>query len=582
LLCVVILLLLDWTTSVAQPTSLANNNYTALPIRLELSLAGGFAEIRSNHFHSGLDIRTGGKEGEPVYAPADGYVSRINISAWGGGKVLYITHPDGYRTVYMHLSAFCGKIGEFVKNYQYSNHTFAFDIDLPADSIRVCKGQMIALTGNTGGSAGPHLHYEIRLAHNDQPINPLYFGLKYNDNIAPTIAGIKLYPANSTATINNRNAVYNAYPTTVATTKKGSKNKHKTNPKTDSITVSGPFYAGIYTYDQMEPLSHNKNGVEKIELLVDGELFFRYQVPTFLFEETRIVNALIDYPHYLRTREYFILTRHLHGDRNNFSTAYRNNGYIQFDDNAIHTLLYRVSDYKGNVTTRQIQIKSTPFDTSNVAHNTFLAEGEPITYYKRFKLIRPEFSMYAEPYTVYENDQLVYIRKKNQGFLTDIHHITLKKNPLPPHQSITVEIDIPAIIPYVLRDKLTVVCTNGKKVSACATTRQGDKLKAVSRTFGGFAIQVDTIPPQLTPLNFKNNQQITSNKIKVKISDNLTGVISYHCEVNGQWQLAEHDGKTASLTVEASHLRRGNNTVKFSLSDAVGNTTIKEFTLHRK
>ena len=162
-------------------------NYFKHPIQLPVSMSGDFGEIRSNHFHSGLDLRTGGKEGIKVYAPADGYVSRINISAYGGGKVLYITHPNGYKTVYMHLSAFCGDIGKVVRRYQYEHQTFTMDINLSPDSLPVKQGQLVALTGNTGGSGGPHLHYEIRYAENDQPINPLYFGVPYSDPITPTI-----------------------------------------------------------------------------------------------------------------------------------------------------------------------------------------------------------------------------------------------------------------------------------------------------------------------------------------------------------------------------------------------------------
>ncbi|MCR4816069.1 MAG: M23 family metallopeptidase [Bacteroidales bacterium] len=546
-----------------------SKNYTALPVRLPLSLSGGFAEIRSNHFHSGLDIRTGGKEGERIYAPADGYVSRINISAWGGGKVLYITHPDGYRTVYMHLSQFCGEIGRFVHDYQYSHHLFAFDIDLPKDSIRVTKGQLIALSGNTGGSAGPHLHYEIRLAENDQTINPLLFGIPYNDPIAPTIAGIKLYPSDVSTTINGSHNELKIYP------------KGKNTKISDTIEVSGRFYTGIYTYDQMEPGSSSKNGVFRIELYVDGTLFHRYQVPTFMFEETRAINAIIDYPHYQRSREYYILSRHLRGDRNNFSIALRDNGHIFLRDGKVHRLEYRVSDHKGNISRHSFYVRTLPLPSDDTLSEPSILQGdtEPVTYFKQFRLQRPSFSVGIKPYTVYDNDLLIYRSTPDPAGLSRQHHITLKRHPLPPHQSFDLAITIPESIPSSLLDKLTLVCINGKNVSALSTSRDGDHLRASSRSFGAFAIRLDTVAPTVRPVNFAEGKAIKGSRITVKIADNLTGIVSYSCHINGQWQLAEHDGKSATLNVDASHLRKGRNNVTFRITDAVGNSIEQTWTI---
>lgn len=540
--------------------TLSNSNYTAMPISLPMSLAGCFAEIRPNHFHSGLDLRTNGKEGEKVYAPNDGYVSRINISAWGGGKVLYITHPDGYRTVYMHLSQFCGAIGRFVEDYQYSNHVYAFDIDLPKDSIKVKKGQLVALTGNTGGSAGPHLHYEIRLAENDQTINPLYFGLTYSDPIAPTIAGIKLYPANKQATINGKNSELKVFPE---------------NKGTKEIIVAGRFYTGIYTYDQMESGSRNKNGIERIELYVDGELLHRYQVPTFMFEETRTVNVLIDYAQYQRNREYYILSRHLRGDRNNFNIAFKDNGYIEFNDNQRHKLEYRVSDYKGNTTTRSITVISDTTAKLTTNSDNLRSNGIPITYFKRFHLDREDFTLDIEPYNIYDNDELIYRTTTASNVLTSVHWTGLRNNALPPHQSIDVALAIPQGIPDALRDKLTIVCINGKNKSACPTKEEDGWLKAKSHSFGGFAISLDTTAPTIKEVNFTDGKPCKTNKLVIKISDNLSGVANYNCYINGEWQVAEHDGKTSSLCVSAKTMHKGANTVTFSLTDAVGNTTEK-------
>lgn len=565
-----------------RPTTL---NYKTLPIRLPLSMSGNFAEIRPNHFHSGIDIRTEGEEGKPIYAPADGYVSRINISAWGGGRVLYITHPDGYRTVYMHLSAFCGKIGEFVHNYQYNHKLYAFDTELPKDSIKVKKGDIVALSGNSGGSMGPHLHYEIRFADNDQTINALYFGLPYSDNIAPTIAGIKLYPASPNTTINGKNRELKVYPKSQGTNKRGinkSNNKSFKQAGIDTITVSGRFYTGIFTYDQMETGSNNKNGVERIELFVDDTLFHSYNVHSFLFEETRAVNAIIDYHEYQRSREYYILSRRLRGDPTNFNSVRRDFGYLQFDDGKTHKLQYRVFDYKGNKTSRTFFVRSSNqhINTSTYKHiNNALYQ--PIIYYKPFLLVRDGFSLSVDPNNLYENDEIVYRATQDLRSITQQHYVAPHRNALPPHDHIVVTLAIPETVPQSLRSKLVVICLNGKKTSACPSKIDDNIITATSLNWGSFALRIDTIPPTIRPSGFTEKKPVRGDKLSVIVGDNLSGIDRYSCTVNGTWHVVEHDGKTSSLILETKLLRHGINTLVFTVTDAVGNTTSKTFTITR-
>lgn len=562
-----------------------------MPVRLPLYMTGDFAEIRPNHFHSGIDIRTEGKEGLPVYAPADGYVSRINISAWGGGKVLYITHPDGYSTVYMHLSAFCGKIGQYVRDYQYSHHLFAFDTELPRDSIKVKKGDLVALTGNTGSSLGPHLHYEIRFAENDQTINPLYFGLPYSDPVAPTIAGIKIYPASPNTFINGRNQELKIFPTATPSTKKGKKGYQQPNNSSNqpTITVCGRFYTGIYTYDQMEHGSHNKNGVERIELLVDDTIFHTYSVPSFLFGETRAINAAIDYREYQRSREYYILSRRLRGDPTNFNSVKHDLGYLQFDDEKTHKLQYRVSDYKGNTTSRTFFVRavnpsrlysgsttSSPTYTDNIT-----VSGEPIAYFKPFHLVREGFSLIVNTNNIYENDHLIFKTTTDAGGITPQYHVSLRRNPLPPHDRINISLTIPDNLPQQLRSKLVCVYVNGKKASACPSIIEGNNVVATSRSWGGFALRLDTIAPTIAPLNFADGKTVKGSSLAVKVNDNLSGLDKYSCTVNGQWQLVEHDGKSSSLILDTKHLRSGKNTLVYTITDATGNTTTKLYTVYK-
>lgn len=540
-------------------------NYFRFPLAIDPAFSGTFAEIRSNHFHSGVDFRTGGKIGQPVYAAADGYVSRINISPWGGGKVLYITHPNGYRTVYMHLNDFCGEIGAFVKKYQYDHRVFSFDTTLAPGAIVVKKNQVVAHTGNTGGSGGPHLHYEIRHAENDQPINPLYFGINFLDHFAPTINNIIVYPADETTLIEGGNSKQRLFGSV-------GKGKSVKSRWLDTIRVAGKFYCGIYTYDGSES-GTNKNGVDRIELYVDDSLFYVYSNTSFLFEDTRSVNAIIDFPEYARSRQYYILTRHLRGNSSHYCRSLYGNGYLDFNDHALHKMEYRVYDFKKNVAKRTFYIRD--YGDENRLPPTVGVDlkGEPITYYKRFSLIRDCFISTIDEGTVYENDWIVYQSRQSGSYLSPLHTISLTKNPLPPHKAYTLKIRIPeATAPFHHRDKVLIVNVMGNFRTPLSTTTKGDWYEAHPRVFGTFALAIDTIPPVIHSLNFGNHKTFSGTKLQIKITDNLSGIASYHVFINGEWVLAELDGKNSTLTVDgAGFLKKGTNEIKVQVSDAVGN-----------
>lgn len=535
-------------------------DYFRHPLDVNVYITGSFGEIRPHHFHSGVDFGVNGKVGTPIYAPADGYVSRVNISGYGGGKVLYITHPNGLRTVYMHCNEFCGKIGEFVTQYQYAHHCFAFDTNLADGFIKVKKGDMIARAGNTGGSFGPHLHYEVRHAHNDQPINPLYFGTSYTDGAAPVIAGIKLYPATINTTLNGKCAEHNL--------------PLKASKGSDTVRISGRFYTGIYAYDVPSVGSGSKNGVERIELYIDSKLAYTYRNSTYLFENTRGVNSLIDFPEYKRSSRYYILTRQLRGATFDWIET-SNRGYFYFDEPGLHKFEYKVYDLKGNKCHHTFWVRSlTPTHNETAERDT---TGEPIAYFVKKQISRPDFCAIIPEYTVYDNDYLTY--STSPASIGQRHTLLLRRYPLPPHQAFTVRLRIPE---GCRKDHLVIVSANGKSRNALPTTLSDDGwLTAQTKFWGGFEIQADTTAPKVTPVNFKNNQTFSGKELQIKISDNLSGINTYHCYINGQWQLAELDGKSATLSVSARHLVKGKNLVRMEVTDLAGNKTQLEYTLTR-
>ena len=234
------------------------------PVKIPVSLSATFAELRSNAFHAGVDIRTQGVEGKEVFAVADGYISRIGVSPFGYGKVIYITHNDGFTTVYAHLSKFNKKINDFVKSKQYEDRSFVQNIILEKHQFPIKRGDYIGLTGNSGSSGGPHLHYEIRYTKTQEPVNPMYFGLKIKDTRKPTIKGLAIYPLENSVVNNSDTALY-------LDVNFGNNIFSIDNP---TIAVNGNIAFGINVFDQADG-ANNKNGPYSVELYTDNELIYK-------------------------------------------------------------------------------------------------------------------------------------------------------------------------------------------------------------------------------------------------------------------------------------------------------------------
>ena len=556
-------------------------DYFIAPMKIPMSLSATFGEIRTNHFHGGLDLRVGGDVGEPIYAAAEGYVSRIKVSPWGGGKHIYITHPNGFRTVYMHLDGYAGELAKFVHDYQYSHRLFAFDVDLPQDSIMVEKGQLIGYAGNSGSSGGPHLHYEIRFADNDQPINPLYFGIEYSDPLPPTIANVKLYPADKSTLIDGVSKEW----ILTSTRKVG---KRYMSVTADSVTVSGRFYAGIYAYDKSDKDSR-RNGVERIEIYVDGALFAIYSVPSYIYEETRAINAQIDYQQYQKNKEYYVITRQLPGIRYPKVTVARDSGYICFHDNNLHKMEFRVYDYKGNVAKQSLKVRSV-FDESVGSqqshlsiHNSQFTNSQLSVRYSKSKVIDTAgFRLTIKPYTLFSDDELVFrILQRKAGFYGNVYTIYPRNYNYPPNNAYTIELPMPRGV-KVNRSKLLICSVAGKKSSAVETRIEDGVLKADVKYFGSFTVAADTVPPVVTPSNFKDGATITKKELRLKITDDFSGIATYNCFISGRWVLAEYDPKVAALIIDSKLLRKGQNTLAVKVADAVGNLTETKYTLFKQ
>ena len=555
-------------------------DYFSPPLKIPVATSGTFGELRANHFHSGFDLRINGVIGEPVYAVADGYVSRIRISSSGGGKMLYIDHPNGFRSVFFHLDSYEGEVGKYVYDYQYRNKKFEFEVFTEKGKFPVKKGQQIARAGNTGSSGGPHLHYELRYSANDETLNPLLFGLKMEDNISPTIRGINVYLANS----ESPGTCISTLKETVKQAVKGKDGKTKTVTKTvdiDTLKAWGMLYFGI---DYTDKSAGSTNiGVPKVKLTIDDTVYFSYHIKSFRFDQTRYVNAMIDYPMYIKNGKRYLVSRILPGNKIHLIEESKNNGYFDCTDGKLHKVVYEVTDFKGNTAKRTFYLQSdekakrvisgSPQDTFYT--NTRFAH----TSTNRIS-IEDRFSLTAVAGTFFEDILFRYREEQDtiKRYYSNLYHLG-QEQPIPAFHSYTLQIKPTVPIPERLKNKAIIVRIENGKLYSEGGKWEGGYLTMSTRNFATFAISLDTIPPEISPVNFSNNKQSPAT-LKVRIKDSLSGIKSYNCYLNNEWILAEYDAKTNTLILDSGKkLRKGNNKLKVIVVDNCGNQKTEEYTV---
>lgn len=522
--------------------------YFRNPMDHDIGLSATFAEFRANHFHGGLDMRTGGAIGKAVYAAADGYVAKVSISPWGGGKILYIKHPNGYTSVYMHLDSYAGAIGREVLKEQYARQSYSIAKLFAPDELPVKKGQLVAYSGNTGGSGGPHLHFEIRsggledMHTHSRAYNPLLFDLPYNDRIDPVIRGIRIYPVGG---------------------------KPFELGKENELKVSTPFYLGIYATDAAEG-STQRNGLHRIEVHVDNQMAFMYTTDAFPVDSSRMVNALIDYRHYIDTRQAYLLTRALPGAEGEWIPIRQGDGIFRFEPGGRHKIQVRVYDIKDNLAERTFTV-----DADEEIIRCPIFSGEAVKYNEPFNLQRPACWIQMAPHTLYADDFLDVRSVDAAPYSAPLVTIRPTVNDIPPDKAYTLSLKAKAT-PGIDPTKVVVALVGTKKLTAYSTSHSDGWHTAQVRDFGQFTLAVDTTSPTVAPVNFSESKPLKGTTIRIKIGDNLSGIDTYNCYLNNQWILAEYDGKTATLTIDTrSKLRAGRNELVCEATDGCGNRTRK-------
>ncbi len=537
------------------------------PLDIPLYLSGSFGELRSGHFHSGIDIKTEGVTGKPVYSVADGYVSRIKISLGGYGKALYVTHPNGYVSVYGHLSRFNDTLQNFIKKVQYERESYTVEVFPPKNRFKVKKGDIIAYSGNSGSSGGPHLHFEIREEKSQYPVNPLLFkNIDVADHRHPLIISLAVYPVDDTSLINGKN------DTLVLPVFGTGKSCHLKNNKV--ISAHGNISFGIRTYDLMDKIN-NKNGVYKIDVTVDSSKVYELMMDKISFYTTRYINSLIDFRYYQKKGKRLI---RIQKDTNNRLFNYKsieNSGVFCFNDNKKHKITFEISDIENNNAKLVFYVKGdgTPVKERLKKNNKTGKNSLFVKYDKPFRVEGRHFVASFPANSFYRSFYFNYTETAGQDSSFS-HIINLGSRFVPVHKRFDFTI-IPDTIPHKYKDKMYMAKIDEDNIYYVGGEWKGNALYARIREFGSYAVYSDTVPPIVKTLNFPKGKLPAKQKtLKLIIKDKETGIKKYRAVLNGEWLLMEYDAKNDLLTYFVDeHLKKGKNDFKLTVYDNVGNKT---------
>jgi len=521
------------------------DDYFASPLKIPLFLAGSFAEMRSNHFHAGLDIKTQGRAGYRVYAAADGWISRIVVSPGGYGNAIYISHPNGYMTVYGHLDKFSDEVQEHVKALQYRQESFAVQSFPSRDQFKVTKGQQIALSGNSGGSSGPHLHFEIRDERTGWPVNPMLWGMEVVDTLPPRIYRFKVYPIGPGSSVRLQDARTGGWRVLSsgedAFIELVRRNGKIVMERVKKIEASGRLGFGVQTHDYHEG-STNRLGAFRITLLNGLSTLFRSEMEQFSFDQTRYINAHVDYQEQRTSGRWVQRSYLLPGNELPLYEA-SNSGILQIEDGANYDLKYIVSDAVGNTSEFPFQIEG--FAPSSAPQSFAPVDGLLMQHDNAFTMRNGPFLVRAPVGTVYQDEFIRHNRSEReiQGAIYSAVH-ELHDPLVPVHKRMTIEIT-PSDLPEDLREKALIasVASNGSLSYAGGSWDEGAVSTNV-RAFGSYAVAVDTDPPSIRGLNISANKDLSnSGEIRLRIRDSFSGIASFRGLIDGKWVLFEYDSK---------------------------------------
>jgi hypothetical protein len=540
------------------------------PLKGNLYLSGAFGEVRTDHFHSGVDFRTGGKVGREVFSSEKGYVSRIRVGGNGFGKAVYINHPNNLTTAYAHLDEFTEEIEQLVKEHQYRNESFEVDIYLKPGVIKVERGQLVGWSGNSGSSGGPHLHYEVREATNQNPLNPHFSNIPIVDNLLPVIKSAYIYQVDFIGTSNSTNSRREL--------KVQENGKNFLIP--DTIEAHGLAGFGIEAYDYINAGS-TRCGIYEISLKINGLTYYHFQINEFAFSESRYVNSHIDYAIRQQSGK---RVHKLFLEPNNKFSAYKNqpsNGLLEIKTDSTYSVQIFVGDAYGNKTSFSFTIKgASPVNRFSVPSCPFeMGTKTHLLFYTDNQIDEEEYSVYIPKNSLYHNLWFNHGLSKNlpNSYSPVVH---LHDTQTPVHKYFDFKIRVDSVLKNN-EDKLLLGTFDSKgKIEPVEGTYNDGYVFAKLRSFGDFFVMIDTIAPAILPLNIKPGKDLSNQlDIRFRVTDNFSGIKSIKGYIDGKWVLFEQDPKNdlAFYVIDSKRITSSiNHILLLHVEDVKGNYSLFE------
>ena len=550
-------------------------DYFRDPLDIPIFLAGNFGECRPGHFHSGTDIKTKGEENQPVHAAADGYISRIKMEKGGFGHGLYITHPNGYTTLYAHLNDLAPAVQKYVRQQQYEKKRWDVDLELTPAQFPVKKGQLVAWSGNTGASTAPHLHFEIRNTKTEHPLNPQLFGLPIKDTRPPVPAEIAVYDLGKSIyeqvlvllPVKKAGAAYVLAPQTKAAVKVVG----------DTVMLPGTDLTGIGVNadDYMEG-SDNTINFLSAALYLDDSLQTDIRLDDIGYDVTRYVNAYADYRVHEQKGRWVQCLFKLPGNHLNNIYSYLNprSGGFELTAGKAHKVRVLLTDDKGN--TSEIV-----FYAKRAAPAAFPFAGNQVHFFanKPNQFSEPEVSFSLDASELYDNIDFVFDKSHAPGKYSA--RFALHYAYVPLHHYFDLRVKASAPVPAELAGKMVLRYTDGKEESGDAATPAEDGwFKTSVRKFGTYWLEADTVAPVIKPAQKNGANLSKATHITFDVKDALTSVKKFSGYLDGKWICFEQHGSTFFYKFD-EHCPKGRHELIFTAADENGNESKSTLTFTR-
>lgn len=559
--CILFCLLFAGTSVSFAQTVNYPQGYFRNPLDIPILLSGNFGEMRSNHYHMGLDIKTQGRENHRVYAAAEGYVSRIRVEPGGYGRAIYITHPNGYTTVYAHLNDFTKKIEDYVIAAQSERESWSVSLAPEEGALPVKKGEFIAFSGNTGGSGGPHLHFEIRRTADDVNLNPLLFGLPVTDHVRPRLVRLSMYDRTN-STYEQDGKIY--------ALKALSAGKYVSSPET--IVSASPLVSFAFTGYDSHNGSPNMNGVFRAVLKMNGKPVTEFLMDNISYNDTRYLNAHIDYKYKEKGNPYLQHLSELPGFRNSIYTHHAGNGVVDISDGKTHAMEVMVYDVHNNLSVINFKVRYNGAVISSGRNKGRMFYPNMLEGFEA-----PECEFYITEKGLYDSARITYAQGASEPQAVSATHF-IGQSYIPLHEAMTIRIKADSMIPDSLRAKTLMQWKSGNRSGVSKVEWFDNWASAKFREFGSFRLVIDTIPPEIVPSGFTNGSNLSkANRIVFSVRDNMGSYRNVRTELNGKWLKFTNDKSRLFIYKFDDQCPRGENILRISAEDAAGNTVVKEY-----